>query len=68
MLCGTGDQEQAFKWLERAVAERDIWLMNLKVDSRVFSNSTLRSIDSVTDILARIPITIPLISPTNTAH
>lgn len=29
---GLGDDEQAFKWLERAVEERDIWLMNLKVD------------------------------------
>ena len=27
-----GDKEQAFKWLERANDERDVWLMNLKVD------------------------------------
>lgn len=48
---GLGDQEQAFKWLEKAVEERDIWLMNLKVDP-VFAR--LRSQRQFTDILARI--------------
>jgi len=48
---GLGDDEQAFKWLERAVDERDIWLMNLKVDP-VFAK--LRSKRQFTDILARI--------------
>jgi tetratricopeptide (TPR) repeat protein len=48
---GLGDQEQAFKWLEKAVEERDIWLMNLKVDP-VFAK--LRSQRQFTDILARI--------------
>jgi tetratricopeptide (TPR) repeat protein len=48
---GLGDQEQAFKWLERAVEERDIWLMNLKVDP-VFAK--LRTNRQFTDILARI--------------
>jgi DNA-binding winged helix-turn-helix (wHTH) protein/TolB-like protein len=48
---GLGDQEQAFKWLETAVEERDIWLMNLKVDP-VFAK--LRSHRQFTDILARI--------------
>jgi DNA-binding winged helix-turn-helix (wHTH) protein/TolB-like protein/Tfp pilus assembly protein PilF len=48
---GLGDDEQAFKWLERAVEERDIWLMNLKVDP-VFAK--LRSKREFTDILARI--------------
>ncbi len=48
---GLGDQEQAFKWLETAVEERDIWLMNLKVDP-VFGK--LRSNRRFTDILARI--------------
>jgi DNA-binding winged helix-turn-helix (wHTH) protein/TolB-like protein/Tfp pilus assembly protein PilF len=46
-----GDQEQALKWLDRAVEERDIWLMNLKVDP-VFAK--LRSQRKFTDILARI--------------
>jgi len=48
---GLGDQEQAFKWLETAVEERDIWLMNLKVDP-VFAK--LRSHRQFIDILARI--------------
>jgi DNA-binding winged helix-turn-helix (wHTH) protein/TolB-like protein/cytochrome c-type biogenesis protein CcmH/NrfG len=48
---GLGDQEQAFKWLQTAVEERDIWLMNLKVDP-VFAK--LRSQRQFTDILARI--------------
>jgi tetratricopeptide (TPR) repeat protein len=51
IYAGLSDQEQAFKWLERAVEERDIWLMNLKVDP-VFSR--LRSNRQFTDILARI--------------
>jgi DNA-binding winged helix-turn-helix (wHTH) protein/TolB-like protein/Tfp pilus assembly protein PilF len=29
---GLGDRDEAFRWLERAYEERDIWLMNLKVD------------------------------------
>ena len=48
---GLGDQDQAFKWLETAVEERDIWLMNLKVDP-VFAK--LRSNRKFTDLLARI--------------
>ena len=48
---GLGEKDQAFKWLETAVEERDIWLMNLKVDP-VFAK--LRSERKFTDILARI--------------
>ena len=48
---GLGDQAQAFKWLETAVEERDIWLMNLKVDP-VFAK--LRSQRQFNDILGRI--------------
>jgi len=48
---GLGDQEHAFTWLERAVEERDIWLMNLKVDP-VFAK--LRTNRKFTDLLARI--------------
>ncbi|HJT65451.1 MAG TPA: tetratricopeptide repeat protein [Pyrinomonadaceae bacterium] len=51
IYAGLGDQEQAFKWLDRAVEERDIWLMNLKVDP-VFAK--LHSQRSFTDTLARI--------------
>ena len=51
IYAGLGDQDQAFKWLETAVEERDIWLMNLKVDP-VFAK--LRSNRQYTDLLARI--------------
>ena len=51
IYAGLGDQERSFKWLEKAVEERDIWLMNLKVDP-VFSS--LRSNRHFSDILARI--------------
>lgn len=51
IYAGLGEQEQAFKWLETAVEERDIWLMNLKVDP-VFAK--LRSHRQFSDILARI--------------
>jgi DNA-binding winged helix-turn-helix (wHTH) protein/TolB-like protein/tetratricopeptide (TPR) repeat protein len=32
IYAGLGDNDQAFRWLETAYDERDIWLMNLKVD------------------------------------
>ena len=51
IYAGLGDQEQAFKWLETAVEERDIWLMNLKVDP-VFAK--LRNNRKFADLLARI--------------
>ncbi|HEX6046476.1 MAG TPA: winged helix-turn-helix domain-containing protein [Pyrinomonadaceae bacterium] len=51
IYAGLSDKDQAFKWLETAVEERDIWLMNLKVDP-VFAK--LRSERKFTDILARI--------------
>ena len=51
IYAGLGDHAQAFKWLEKAVEERDIWLMNLKVDP-VFAK--LRSQRQFTDILGRI--------------
>jgi DNA-binding winged helix-turn-helix (wHTH) protein/TolB-like protein/Tfp pilus assembly protein PilF len=51
IYAGLNNQEQAFKWLDKAVEERDIWLMNLKVDP-VFAK--LRSQRKFTDTLARI--------------
>jgi serine/threonine-protein kinase len=45
-----GDRDQAFKWLERANDERDVWLMNLKVDP-VFAK--LRSEKRFQDLLTR---------------
>jgi len=50
IYAGLGDKDQAFKWLEKANEERDIWLMNLKVDP-VFSK--LRADRRFTDLLAR---------------
>ena len=47
---GLGDRDQAFKWLEKAYEERDVWLMNLKVDP-VFSK--LRSDKRFPDLLTR---------------
>lgn len=50
IYAGLGDKDQAFKWLEKANEEHDIWLMNLKVDP-VFSK--LRSDRRFTDLLTR---------------
>ncbi|HYV00547.1 MAG TPA: winged helix-turn-helix domain-containing protein [Pyrinomonadaceae bacterium] len=47
---GLGDKDQAFKWLEQANEERDVWLMNLKVDP-VFAK--LRSDRRFQDLLTR---------------
>lgn len=47
---GLGEKDQAFKWLERAYEERDVWLMNLKVDP-VFAR--LRSEKRFQDLLTR---------------
>ncbi|MEP6913134.1 MAG: winged helix-turn-helix domain-containing protein [bacterium] len=47
---GLGEKDQAFKWLERAYEERDVWLMNLKVDP-VFAK--LRSDRRFQDLLTR---------------
>jgi tetratricopeptide (TPR) repeat protein len=47
---GLGDKDQAFKWLEQAFEERDVWLMNLKVDP-VFAK--LRSDKRFQNLLTR---------------
>lgn len=47
---GLSDKDQAFKWLEQANEERDVWLMNLKVDP-VFAK--LRSDKRFQDLLTR---------------
>jgi len=51
IYAGLGDEEQTYKWLEKAVEERDVWLMNLKVDP-VFAK--LRPNRKFGDLLARI--------------
>jgi len=50
IYAGMSEKDQAFKWLEKAYEERDIWLMNLKVDP-VFSK--LRSDRRFPDLLTR---------------
>ena len=50
IYAGLGEKNQAFKGLEKAYEESDIWLMNLKVDP-VFSK--LRSDKRFPDLLAR---------------
>lgn len=47
---GLGEKDEAFKWLEKAYEERDVWLMNLKVDP-VFSN--IKSDARFQDLLTR---------------
>jgi DNA-binding winged helix-turn-helix (wHTH) protein/TolB-like protein/Tfp pilus assembly protein PilF len=50
IYAGLGDKDQAFKWLEKAFEQGDIWLMNLKVDP-VFKR--LRSDPRYPDLLVR---------------
>lgn len=50
VYAGLGDKDQTFKWLEQANQERDVWLMNLKVDP-VFAK--LRSDKRFQDLLTR---------------
>lgn len=51
IYAGLGEKDQAFKWLEKAFEDRDIWLMNLRVDPLLKS---LRSDKRFTDLLQRI--------------
>jgi TolB-like protein/Tfp pilus assembly protein PilF len=50
IYAGLGEKDQAFKWLEKAFEERDIWIVNLKVDP-VFTK--LRSDRRFPDLLLR---------------
>src|ERR1043166_2009776 len=50
IYAGLGNKDQTFKWLEQANQERDVWLMNLKVDP-VFAK--LRSDKRFQDLLTR---------------
>jgi len=54
IYAGLGEKDQAFKWLEKAFEERDIWLMNLKVDP-VFAG--LRSDRRFESLLQRTALT-----------
>lgn len=51
---GLGDKDQAFKWLESAFGERDIWLMNLRVDPVL---KALRSDARFTSLVKRMGLT-----------
>jgi DNA-binding winged helix-turn-helix (wHTH) protein/TolB-like protein/Tfp pilus assembly protein PilF len=51
IYAGLGEKDQAFKWLEKAFEDRDIWLMNLKVDPVLKS---LRSDQRFESLLQRI--------------
>ena len=53
IYAGLGEKDQAFKWLEKAYNERDIWLMNLRVDP-VFKG--LRSEQRFTDLIRRLDL------------
>ena len=54
IYAGLGEKDQAFKWLEKAFEERDIWLMNLKVDPLF---KPIRSDSRFTNLLQRIGLT-----------
>jgi DNA-binding winged helix-turn-helix (wHTH) protein/TolB-like protein/Tfp pilus assembly protein PilF len=54
IYAGLGEKDQAFKWLERAIEDRDIWLMNLKVDPQL---APLRSDKRFENLLRRIGLT-----------
>ena len=51
IYAGLGGKDQAFKWLDKAFEERDIWLMNLRVDPLFKS---LRSDHRFSELLGRI--------------
>jgi DNA-binding winged helix-turn-helix (wHTH) protein/TolB-like protein len=51
IYAGLGDKDQAFRLLEKAFEERDIWLMNLKVDPVLIN---LRSDHRFKELLQRI--------------
>ena len=54
IYAGLGKKDEAFKWLEKAFEDRDIWLMNLKVDPVLKS---LRSEQQFAQLLRRIGLT-----------
>jgi DNA-binding winged helix-turn-helix (wHTH) protein/TolB-like protein len=51
IYAGLGEKDQAFKWLEKAFDERDIWLMNMRVDPVL---KPIRSDQRFADLLQRI--------------
>lgn len=55
IYAGLGDKDQAFKWLEKAFEDRDIWLMNLQVDPVFASLRADRRFDSLLQRTALTP-------------
>jgi DNA-binding winged helix-turn-helix (wHTH) protein/TolB-like protein/Tfp pilus assembly protein PilF len=54
IYAGLGERDHAFKWLEKAYEERDIWLMNMRVDPVL---KPIRSDQRFTNLLRRIGLT-----------
>jgi tetratricopeptide (TPR) repeat protein len=51
IYAGLGEKDSAFKWLEKAFEERDIWLMNMRVDPVL---KPIRADQRFTNLLQRI--------------
>jgi len=54
IYAGLGKKDEAFKWLEKAFEERDIWLMNLAIDPVL---KPIRSDQRFPNLLQRIGLT-----------
>jgi DNA-binding winged helix-turn-helix (wHTH) protein/TolB-like protein/Flp pilus assembly protein TadD len=54
IYAGLGKKDEAFKWLEKAFEERDIWLMNLAIDPVL---KPIRSDQRFANLLQRIGLT-----------
>jgi DNA-binding winged helix-turn-helix (wHTH) protein/TolB-like protein/Tfp pilus assembly protein PilF len=54
IYAGLGEKDQAFRWLEKAYEERDIWLMNLRIDPVL---KPIRSDQRFTSLLQRLGLT-----------
>ena len=54
IYAGLGEKDQAFKWLEKAFEDRDIWLMNLRVDPVL---KPIRADQRFTNLVQRIGLT-----------
>ena len=54
IYAGLGEKDQAFRWLEKAFEERDIWLMNLRIDPLL---KPIRSDQRFTSLLQRLGLT-----------
>jgi tetratricopeptide (TPR) repeat protein len=53
IYAGLGEKDRAFEWMEKALEERDLWLMNLRVDPAL---SSLRADARFAGLLKRIKL------------